>query len=634
MNQPPTKWRTLAVLQLLAFAFLVSTLGAQPVVQRKRARPAVSRPAVPQSGSVLKLLSASTPGELWQRDERVSFTAAAGRRAGRELDNPELGVGDRMSAWMAVGASRSVAFRPRLLRSALKGTPLQRSIAVLALGEMGDVGYDPLMRVLAEKSDGVKEYLVLALARCGSKTATRELFDQAALRRNPLFEEAQAYVGMVRGGAPPLRPAVAQLLQLRWEAAMRYGHVDGRRWKEVLTTGLIELPRFVNHWISAAAADLNSAVADDYLVVWAADGRADERLVGAVERLPDRLLQLWAAGEWSPDQPKTRQLVLEQLRATHTQVQGRALIEQIVSVDPMNDRARFALLAAGGDADRLWIRERTDGTLGAQRQLALAMGTAGADRWAEELELLCDPLRAVQVRADAWVARARRGDARADSRLIEVLSDETNGDYNFFVSALARFAFDAKLSAHLDVLLKRTQLDDVDRVLLLAGGIERGVSVYADPLRSAVRDRLSPIRTVAVSALRKLGVQRDRLILAELFPDSTDVRLNVELALALAEKRDPTIHGLLRSLFWRGEFAPSMLAAGILAKHYGVAALLDEIKHEGPEVSKERLRRLGLAISEWGGAQAVEALSTMKRVRPEIVEGATLGSITSAARSR
>ena len=589
---------------------------------------------IPSSRGVLDLLSAEKPREILARDERISFTAAAGRRAGRELDDPQMGLEDRLTAWMTVGASRALAFRPKLARLALEGTPIERSVAILALGEMGEFGFEGIKEVIDTNPKGFEEYLSLALARVGSIDATRELMDQAALRRNPLFEAAQAYVQIPNGAPPPPRPPVLQLMNLRWQAAMRYGHVDGRRWKEVMTGGIIGIPRFVNAWISRAAADIDNPVADDYLVVWAVEGRNDERLLGALERVPDRLVDLWAAGEWSASQPATRKFVLDALRGLQNEARAQRLIQQILAVDPLNDDAQYALLASGGEVDRLWVREKLAGKIGEQRKLAFACGSSSLSVWSEDLKSLTDPLRAADVRATAWVARARRGDATAEARLIEVLGDPTDSDYPFFVAALARVADDERLAPHLDPLVRRDDLPDLVSKLLLMGAIKRGSSVFAAPLRDSINDRHSPIRLLAVKAVRRLDVQRDRLIFSEAFPDTKAIDLNVELALALLDRRDPVAQGLLRAVFWRGEFAASMLAAGVMVEHYGLNALLDELKYEGPEVTSERLRRLGLAISEWGGEEAVDRLTVMPDTKLEVVEGATLGMITFAARSR
>ncbi|MEX1024098.1 MAG: hypothetical protein WD226_03385 [Planctomycetota bacterium] len=589
---------------------------------------------VPPRTDIVEFLTATTPQELWSRDQRLSFSSASGRRAARVLDEPTTLEEDRRIAWMAVGASGSGAYRSRLVNLALRGTLSERRTAILALGEMGAAGADALERTLAEAPDDVEEYLALAFARTNTEASKKLLVQHSALRKERLHEATQPYVPMVRGGLPPPRPVVVELLEARWAAAKRYGFVDGRRWKDVMTAGLIELEPFVERWISTAAAELERPVADDYLLLMAQRGRANERLVGAAMRLPDRLADLWEAGDWIPDDPSVRRMLVDSIELARNQRAARRLLAMLVAVDPLDKRAQLALLAGGGEVDAVWIERQREGRPEEQAALADALGASGEARWLEDLTELSAPVRALEVRAAALVARVLLGDASAETYLIGALADEETAEAEALVGALTRSAHEPALEPYLGELGDGAALPEIERFRLLYGALEREAEAFPEPLREWLQTPGFAERRLAARALRRVGDDRDRRLFGQVFPVDDDVRLNVELALALAERQDPTVRGLLRAALWREGFARGVLAAGVLVEHYGTEALLEEVGYQGEYATPEHLRRLGVAIAEWTGTSGIERLLLRPGVRREIVEGVTLGSIASIAREQ
>jgi hypothetical protein len=112
-----------------------------------------------------------------------------------------------------------------------------------------------------------------------------------------------------------------------------------------------------------------------------------------------------------------------------------------------------------------------------------------------------------------------------------------------------------------------------------------------------------------------------------LFPVEDSRSLNVELALALVQTRDPGAVGLLRQGIWRGPWNRSVLSAGLLVRHGGVQALHDELASPPAGATDVDLRRVGFALGEWGGLGEVDVLARRRRASDPALQGAFLGAL-------
>ena len=72
-----------------------------------------------------------------------------------------------------------------------------------------------------------------------------------------------------------------------------------------------------------------------------------------------------------------------------------------------------------------------------------------------------------------------------------------------------------------------------------------------------------------------------------------------------------------------------MLAAGLIVQSRGITALEEELDTPPTPVTGNDLRRVGFALGEWGGVDALEALSRRRPAGDPAVQGAYLGAMSS-----
>jgi hypothetical protein len=137
-----------------------------------------------------------------------------------------------------------------------------------------------------------------------------------------------------------------------------------------------------------------------------------------------------------------------------------------------------------------------------------------------------------------------------------------------------------------------------------------------------------------VVALRRGASAEDLQVFESLFPRGDDRELDLELAIALGQLASPEVVPVLRQALWRGAHDISILAAGELAEVHGLHFLYDELASPPADADEGDMRRLGFAIGTWGGIDAVERVSRLRRLNPgdPAVQGAVLGAL--AARTR
>jgi hypothetical protein len=137
-------------------------------------------------------------------------------------------------------------------------------------------------------------------------------------------------------------------------------------------------------------------------------------------------------------------------------------------------------------------------------------------------------------------------------------------------------------------------------------------------------------RYLLVRALSRRPTPQDLEVMTDLFPQPGEEALNLELATSLAALSSPVVRPLLRAALWQGEFDVSILAGFLMAAADGDRSLIEEIRRPPPGATVGDLRRVGFALGEWGGVEALSKLSrqTGSAAGPEM-QGALLGALAS-----
>jgi hypothetical protein len=134
-----------------------------------------------------------------------------------------------------------------------------------------------------------------------------------------------------------------------------------------------------------------------------------------------------------------------------------------------------------------------------------------------------------------------------------------------------------------------------------------------------------------VRALRRHPTSEDLEVMRKVFPSvAGEHLLDRELALALIEHGEPEVMPLLRTALWTMDRDVSLLAAGLIASVSGVRTLVDELRVPPRTATSGDLRRVGFAIGEWGGVEAVTALARDLRWSSgdPALQGALLGVLS------
>jgi hypothetical protein len=214
------------------------------------------------------------------------------------------------------------------------------------------------------------------------------------------------------------------------------------------------------------------------------------------------------------------------------------------------------------------------------------------------------------VRGAALVARARMGDKNALPLLDKALHERGNDEHAGAVDALCRNAREVAVELRLEEYLKVAV--GVDLAAVAESLTTQGRASGRETVRSMLALDVPPTgarRLRLVRALSRRPTEKDVEILAQLFPQPGEEALNVELAVALAAYGDPSVRPILRAALWGGSFDVSVLAAALLADTIGVRVLIEEIQRPPATATAADLRRVGFALGECGGIEALRALS-------------------------
>ncbi|MCZ6463135.1 MAG: HEAT repeat domain-containing protein, partial [Proteobacteria bacterium] len=556
-----------------------------------------------------------------ERDADLEVSPASARAAAAELEQGIPNLERRAAALMAVGLGGEPGQRGRLESFARVGETAVRKAAILALGELGELGEEPLLALVDELPPELEECGLLALARCGGRSA-RARVEALANLLDPNAAAARALLGFADGTEvtdPPAVPgapgAIELLLELRWQAARTYGFVGGVRWKVRLLQSLTRDQAFLDRVILTAAADLRPEIVKDHVLEAVLAGGTADRLRGAVLAMPVPLAQLIDSGLWRPAGEAEWTAMLS---AISEQGDPRPFEEPLEVIAARGDsdevRVRASLLLLRGGRGEAFVQ--VVGELEAvepRRRVAVAEalgGLADPERLAYLTRLRRDP--DARVRAAALVSLVRVGHEPAAYTLQEVLESGTSDARALAIEMLCRVAYDKRVHGWLDDVLLLEGLKEPLGLLVELSLSRHGSLATLENLRArfaAESPQSSALLQLLVESLARDATPKDVELMRGMFPAEADLELNARLALALIRSRDPAGLGVVRAAIWQTPWNRSVLAAGLLVRARGIQGLHDELASAPTEARPEDLRRIGYALGQWGGLAAVEALA-------------------------
>jgi hypothetical protein len=612
--------------------------GQEPVPEEEEP---ISFPPAPVLPTLAPWVAPSA--EEWSqrlaRDARIGFTARSAVDAQREIDRP-LGTADRRAvALFALGASGDPAHRQRLDSWVQDGTPEERAAAVLGLGELGASGTDRighveellLLRTVEDPDTSLAACALLALLRAGRQSGE----DMAERISNDpsdrLHDEAPALVTfrLDPNGSRPTESA-DRLLVLRWEAAKRFGTVDGQAWSVTLLDELSNDEDFVDQVVLLSAAELEHPGVEDHLLELLLTDPSSAVLRAAVRRMPTKLDAMIGSGLWAPPTNAAWKVVIDEAVEAHNSALmpktfQRALIDPAIAATAAGE-----LVSQSAEFGKTILA-----SLRSQDPDVRIRACAAASR--AELDEAKSPLTALEsdpdigVRIAALVARASLREERATYFVQKILEDSSNELRPLLFDRLVRSYQLPNVITLLDQL--RLRASGTERAILVACLFLRGRASGLTELRGAF-PLIDPDSFGGLLVVRALGhypTGEDLEFLARQFPLEGHTEANVEIAVALARGGHYAVRSLFQSAIWRGPWNRSVLAAGVVHARTGVRLLALWIERPPAEATSEDIRRVGFAVGQWGGLGGLDSLLQYlgNRTDHPALQGALLGALLS-----
>ena len=585
------------------------------------------------------------PADLAQRlarDARLAFPGSAAEHARRDLAAGLPAARERAIALVALGAAGSVADRARIEASAAEAPWEERLAAILALGELGGRGERALLRLdlgsVAPAVEPPPEPLVEppadplidpAPAPEPEEEDPRALAEAAALA----LARARGTAGPAELAAHPDQELVTRLLDLRWEAARRYGLVDGLRWQAWRTEELLGQPLFLLRAVLGAARELDPLRASDHFLQVLVEREEPERLAPIVAFMPEEVSDLVATGRWAPAGPAEWDALIGAIEAERLEHRTIDLLLLASGAPDLQERVVPLLLRAGEPAPDGWVAQRLREQDPARLvTLVEALGEGRHEEHLSDLWSLVTRSDDADVAAAALVALARLGDPASGQALEDRLGTSDEEARVPVVRALARVAHDPRMRAIAGRVPVRGLPAPVALELDLAlarGGAPRDLAAVRQWLGSAFPRE---VRRTAIRVLAARPSEADLRLFHQVFPLDGEPDLNVELAVALIRHRDPLARTILRRVLWEGTWTLSLLAGGLLLGGGGPYSLQDELEAPPVGASAPDRRRVGFALGLWGGMQVVEVLARKRSESDPILQGAYLGVLSTRDR--
>ena len=233
------------------------------------------------------------------------------------------------------------------------------------------------------------------------------------------------------------------------------------------------------------------------------------------------------------------------------------------------------------------------------------------------------------------VAGLRLGQVKARLDVDRALGDTAHPLHGAVVEALCHEARDSTCATLLEGRMQAAggrEKIDIALALTREGRIA-GRAVLRERLLQDPPPR-GQFAASLVDALRRNPTSEDLVVFLELFPRGDDLPFDTQLGIALGALGSPAAVPVLRAGLWQGDRDVSLLAAAELVEVHGLHFLLDEVASPPREADDADLRRAGFAVGTWGGVDAVERLSRVRRgnAGDPVLQGAVLGAL--GARTR
>jgi hypothetical protein len=598
---------------------------------------ALAAPLAPRAEARLQDLgtvaeaSANEPAtwdERLGRDRLLQFTQRSAESALTELSRPDLLPERRPVALMALGCAGARNERARLESWAVDGPLPERQAAILALGELGLDDPTTLLRLSRSPQPELAGCALLALLRQGSPQAREAVQRVASDEANPLAGVARDLLvfALDASGSHESAPA-RRWLDLRWEAARRYGLVDGQAWSARLLDGLLADESFLDQVIYGCASELHRQGVADHFLELALAGGSPVRLRGVVNAIPTELDRLLAAGLWVPsDDREWSQLVFE-IDERRIEALTVGILRSARLIPGLSAYASILLVRSGNQEGLPLLELDLASKDPLQRaRIAEALGGTREEHYVQLLQPLEkdeDP----RVRVSAWIARYRLGEIEASESLPRSLGDAASPDHAQLVEQLCRVISDSEIESLL--LGHAAELEGEPLLRVATALTARGHLQFRVQLRDALRRNAVPpaLQREVVRALASQATHEDLLLLSGMFPSEGPLELNIELARSLIRRHDLSVLPVLRAALWREPFNRSVLAGALVIEVAGTEALRSEVARPPRVATPRALRRVGFALGEWGGTDEVERLARRANAADPALQGAYLGAM-------
>lgn len=390
---------------------------------------------------------------------------------------------------------------------------------------------------------------------------------------------------------------------------------------------------FVREVVVGAAPRIGAQGAKDYLLHELVDQSSQSRFEAAIAVMPAETAQLVANGLWLPRSSLEWLHLLDEIERRRAE----SLVPEIVAAaraTPFRLRAVEMAAHAGETGVRLdWVdpsKLRRD----AKQALCSAIGALRAPAELARFSAFASDTD-MGIVAAYTVAGLRLGQTKARIDADRALKDPAHPLHAELVEALCRDARDPSCAEQLEArLLAATGREKLDIALALTReGRLAGRAVLRERLQQDPPPRGAQAAAM-VDALRRAATSEDLVVFLDLFPRGDDPVFDTQLGIALGALGSPAAVPVLRAGLWHGERDIAMLAAAELVEVHGLHFLLDEVGSPPREADDADLRRAGYALGTWGGIEAVEQLSRMRRgnAGDPALQGAVLGAL--GARTR
>jgi hypothetical protein len=605
---------------------------AQPGIPAQRGGPGQAAPA--RGDRALDLAA---------RDRRTGFDATSAQAARLELQGLRPADPRRPLALLTLGAAKAIAERGTLLSAAAEGPTPDRVAALLGLGELGSGiadGLELLERLATAETGQVQSACLVALARSNEPLA-RAVLSRFASGEGDLAEQAKEVMAhAIEPGATPPPLLWRHLYDLRWEAARRFGTVDGRPWRLVRIDELAQDKAFLESLVLWCAPNLTGGTADDLLLeLVLRPGRSLLCIDAAVRALPDEMERMIDADVWRPANRSEWLRVVDSIVAREDWARFPNTLLQAAVIREARPLVAGFMHSAGGPFEEALLEALASDDPRDRANAAYSIGAAGISDYTTILRGLAEDPEP-WVAASALASRVRLGEAAA-LREVEALfatppERRTTRLSAFLFEHFDRAAPDADVLGLLERLAPTlAEADRINADAILAFNGRR-----AD--RAALRVVLPTIDPTTIEAyriVRALGFRpsvEDLEALARVFPFDNAPIANLHTARALVEGRHRVVDQLLASAVWTLDWNVATLAAGIVYETRGGATLRQWVVRPPATAREEDIRRVGFALGAWGGPKEVDALraalGTTRGAEEVALQGAVFGTL--GARTR